>query len=240
MLRYRILALVIILSPASAFAQSCAAEEGGPWAGKASLGYLSTSGNTDTTSYNTAFEVRYTCNKWSHTANGAANGASESEMTTAEAYEAGWKSEYSFTQHDYLFGRINWRKDRFSGVDEQLSESIGYGRKIIDTPVHFLSADVGVGHRSSDRRDGTSESSVIITGGADYKWTFSETSNFEQTIDVESGSDNTYIESVSALRAKLLGDFALVLSYTIKHNTDVPVGSQNTDRLSAVSLEYVF
>ncbi len=48
------------------------------------------------------------------------------------------------------------------------------------------------------------------------------------------------MESVSAVRARLLGDFAIVFSYTVRHNTDVPVDSKNTDRLTAVSLEYAF
>ena len=49
-----------------------------------------------------------------------------------------------------------------------------------------------------------------------------------------------YIESVSAVRAKLLGDFAIVFSYTVRHNTDVPVGSDKTDKLTAISLELAF
>lgn len=241
MARSAALNLILILLSGAAFAQGEEpVAEMDSWAGKASLGYLSTSGNTDTTSYNTAFEVGYTRNKWKHTFKGSANGASESEMTTAEAYQAGWKSDYNFSEHSYVFGQVKWRKDRFAGVQEQLSEAIGYGRKIIDTPEHFLSAEIGAGHSSLEFADMTDESTVIVTFGADYKWTFSETSNFEQTLDVESGSENTYIESVSAVRARLLGDFALVLSYTVKHNTDVPLGSQNTDKLSAVSLEYAF
>ena len=57
---------------------------------------------------------------------------------------------------------------------------------------------------------------------------------------VESGSNNTYTESVSAVKANLVGDFALVLSYTIKQNSDVPAGSEKTDRLTAISIEYAF
>ena len=53
-------------------------------------------------------------------------------------------------------------------------------------------------------------------------------------------SDNTYIESVSAIRARLIGDFNLVLSYTIKQNTNVPAGSEKRDTQSAVSIEYAF
>ena len=121
-----------------------------------------------------------------------------------------------------------------------MSESIGYGRRIIDTPAHLLSAEIGAGYRNADLSDNTSESGVIGRLGLDYKWTFSETSNFEQNISVESGSDNTYTESVSAVRAKLLGDFAIVLSYTVRHNTDVPPGNEKTDKFTAISLELAF
>lgn len=239
MLRTAVKAVIVVLLPVPAFAQGGAPEDS-PWSGKASLGYLATSGNTNTTSYNTAFEIAHTATRWTHQFDAKANGADESETTTAEAYQVGWKSMYEFSEHNYLFGSLNWRKDPFSGVNEQFSQALGYGRRLIDKPAHLLSAEVGVGHRDADRRDGTSESSVIGTLGMDYRWTFSETSNFEQGIVVESGSENTYIESVSAVRAKLVGDLAIVLSYTIKHNTDVPLGSENTDKFTAISLEYAF
>jgi putative salt-induced outer membrane protein len=232
---------VFLMSTAVAQEETgAAAEEESPWSGSVSLGYLSTSGNTDTKSYSTKFGVGYTSGGWAHSLSAAANGAAESDVTTAESYQAGWKSEYNFTEHDFLFGTVDWRKDRFGGVDQQLTESIGYGRRLIDNEKHLLSVGLGVGHRSADLADGTSESGVIGRGSIDYNWTFNETSGFDQNIIVESGSDNTYIESVSAVRARLVGNFALVVSYTVKHNTDVPIGSEKTDKLSAISVEYAF
>ncbi len=241
MFRTAVLIVMLVFWSAAALSQAEAPEEEpSPWAGTASLGYLSTAGNTDTTSYNTAFEVSYTHSSWVHTLTGAANGADESDTTTAEAYQAGWKSDYNFSETSFLFGQLNWRKDRFSGVDQQTSAAAGYGRRLIDKPAHLLSAEIGAGYRSLDFADNTSGDSTILTLGMKYTWTFSETSNFQQDIAVESGSDNTFIESVSAVRARLLGDFAIVFSYTVRHNTDVPVDSKNTDRLTAVSLEYAF
>jgi len=241
MLRKGIFVVALLLPAAEVFAQAAApVEEESPWSGALSLGYLSTSGNTETTSYNTKFGIGYAADKWTHEFNASANGADETDTTTAEAYQAGWKSEYSFREHDFLFGTVDWRKDRFSGVDQQLSEAIGYGRRLLDTPSHVLSVGLGVGHRQADLADGTSESGVIGRGSIDYNWIFSETAGFDQNIIVESGSDNTYVESVSAVRAKLLGNFALVLAYTIKQNSDVPVGSEKTDRLTAISIEYAF
>jgi len=239
MLRKSLIATLALMISTAVVAQE-EVEEESPWKGAVSLGYLSTSGNTETTSYNTKLSVGYEEDRWKHAFSAAANGAIESEATTAEAYKAGWKSEYTFSDHNFLFGTVDWRKDRFSGVDQQITEAVGYGRRVIDTEKHLLSIGLGVGHRQADLADGTSESGVIARGSVDYNWIFSETAGFDQNVVVESGSDNTYIESVSAVRARLIGDLALVLSYTVKHNTDVPVGSEKTDTFTAISIEYAF
>ena len=63
---------------------------------------------------------------------------------------------------------------------------------------------------------------------------------FTQDLLAESGSENTYLESKTALSAKLVGNLALVASYTIKNNSDVPLGTEKTDTYTALSLEYGF
>lgn len=226
----------ILLSPGGYAAE----EEGGPWSGKAALGYLATSGNTENTNLNTGFEIGYTAGIWRHVLEAFAIHASEDEVTTAEAYELGWKSERSLSEQNFLFGRINWRKDRFSGYDTQLSQSIGYGRRLIDTGAHTLNAEIGLGARQSELSDGSDEEEIIARGGLRYEWLLSETAEFNQDLVIESGDKNTYLESVSALKANLIGDLALVASFTVKNNSDVPVGRENTDTYSALSLEYSF
>lgn len=227
-------------SEAQQTAAVAAQNEADPWLVKAALGYLATSGNTESSSLNAGFSAAYAKGKWLHSLEAAAINATEDEQTTAEAYALGWKSEYNLTDADYLFGRLNWRKDRFSGYDQQLSESLGYGRRLIDTGIHVLNAEIGVGARQSDVADGTTENDAIMRAGLDYLWQFSETAQFTQVLAVESGSTNTYFESISALTARLVGDLALVASYTIKNNSDVPVGSEKTDTFTALSLEYSF
>lgn len=219
---------------------AAAAESDEGWSGKATLGYLATSGNTESSSLNSGFGIAYLVGRWTHGLELKAINTTEEDQTTAEAYAAAWKSEFNLTERDFLFGRVNWRKDRFSGYDQQLSESVGYGRRLIDTGVHFLNAEIGAGARQLELVDGTSESGVILRAGVNYRWQFAATAAFTQDISTESGEENTYIESVSALKASLIGDLALVVSYTLKNNSEVPAGSENTDRFTAVSLEYVF
>jgi len=220
--------------------EGTAAEEHDPWSGKASLGYLATSGNTENSSLNTGFEVGYASGKWAHLLKALAINSSQDQQTTAEAYELGWKSEYNFSESDFMFGRASWRKDRFSGYDTQLSETVGYGRRILAVGAHTLNAEIGAGARQSTLRDGTDENDLILRAGLDYSWKFSETAEFTQDFTIESGDVNTYLESISALRARLLGELALVASYTIKNNSDVPAGTEKTDTYTALALEYGF
>lgn len=215
-------------------------EDKGPWAGKATLGYLATSGNTDNSNLNSAFQISYTRGDWTHRFKAAAINATEGGTTTSEAYEAGWKSERDFGENNYLFGEMNWRGDRFSGYDKQFSQTVGYGRRLIDGEKHTLNAEVGAGARQSNLADGTEESETILRAGLNYRWKLSDTAAFSQVLAVESGSQNTYTESVSKLSAALVGNLALVASYTIKNNSEVPPLTENTDTFTALSIEYTF
>lgn len=217
-----------------------AAEEESPWSGNVKLGYLATTGNTESSSLNSGFEINYKLELWEHGARAAAIYSTESKITTAEAYDFGWKSARNLTDHDFLFGRLDWRKDRFASIEQQFSQTVGYGRRLIDTDKHQLNGELGVGARQSDLSDGTDESDTIYTGRLTYNWNFSETASFGQAFLVEAGSSNTFTESVTDLRAQLLGSLALVASYTIRNNSDVLPGSEKTDTRAALSLEYGF
>ncbi|MDA1063404.1 MAG: DUF481 domain-containing protein [Proteobacteria bacterium] len=236
-LKVTVLIALLISLPVMAAEEEAPA---GPWAGKASLGYLATAGNTDNSNLKTAFEVGYTAGSWVHLFHASAIFATEDSDTTAETYAAGWKSERKLSEVNFLYGRLNWRKDRFSGYDQQFAQTVGYGRRLIEKERHTLNGEVGFGARQSDLADGTNENEAIATGGLYYKWALSDTATFTQDLLLESGSENTYLESKTALSARLVGTLALVASYTIKSNSDVPLGTEKTDTFTALVLEYAF
>ena len=217
-----------------------AKEDKGPFEGSVKLGYLATTGNTETSSLNTGFEGVYTKGRWRHTARISAINASENKVTTAEAYEASWRTDWDLTEKDFLFGRLAWRKDRFGGFDTQFSQTAGYGRKIITTERHLLEGAVGAGARQSEDQFGARTDEFILTGGLDYTWQFSDTAKFTQTLAIEAGEENTFTEAISAISATLIGDLSLVASWTYRNNSDVPPTTENTDTRTAVALEYAF
>jgi putative salt-induced outer membrane protein len=212
-----------------------------PITGSAALGYLATSGNTDSTNGNASFKLDWDRGGlWTHHWTALAINASSSGTTTAEAYAAGYTARRELSERSYLFGSADWREDRFSGYDEQLTEAVGYGRRLIDNARHTLAVEGGVGAKQSTLLDGTELDEGIVRGALDYVLRISESSDFTQKLLTELGDENRYTESISALRATLIGNLALVLSYTIKNNSDVPPGIDETDTFTAISLEYGF
>jgi putative salt-induced outer membrane protein len=208
--------------------------------GRVALGYLATSGNSDSENLNLKFGGDYYGEIWHHALTGRAIHASTSGMKTAEAYGLTWQSSGDFGDKSFIFGRVAWDKDKFSGYDQQIREVVGYGRHFVDNERHEFNGEVGAGLRQSDLRDGTSEDETIVRLSLDYNFQVSDTAEFEQTFGVESGPDNTNTETVTALKAEVWTDLAIVLSYTIKRNSDVPVGTVKKDTFTSVALEYSF
>ena len=210
------------------------------FSGRVALGYLATSGNSENKSLNANFDLWWNYDPWSHTLSGLVIKSSTSNVTTAEVYGLAWQSNYAVNETDYIYGLVALDKDEFSTYDQQTREAIGYGRQFINRERHTLNGEAGIGARQADLRNGTSQDEAIVRLSGDYRWLISETSEFTQTLAIESGSDNTYLEAASALSANVRENLALVVSYTIKNNSDVLPGTEKTDTFTAISLEYTF
>ncbi len=225
----------LLLATATGYAQN---EEG--FSGRVALGYLATTGNAENKTLSMSFDLGWNYASWHHAMTGAVIKATTGDVTTAEAYSLDWQSGYDFTETSYAFGRAARDEDKFSGYSRQVRVVGGYGRRIIDMERHALNGEVGAGYRESDLRDGTSEDDTILLLSGNYLWTISETSEFSQTLAIESGSSNTFTEAVTKLTADIYGSISLVLSYRIRKNSDVPIGTVKTDTFTAVALEYTF
>lgn len=234
-------AAVLCAVAGTAFAQAPPAAPNDPFVGNVALGYLATSGNTDSTNFNTTFDVKWDLDgPWRHDWKALAINARTDGVTTAEAQAAGYKAQRDFSEMSYVFFSGDWRQDRFSGYDRQVTEAIGYGNRLIDTDRQTLALEAGLGAKQSDLITGEELDEAIVRGGLDYVLRINDTSEFNQKLLLEQGEDNRYTESTTALKTRIVGNLAVVLSYVIKNNSDVPVGIEKTDRFTAVSLEYGF
>ena len=225
-----------------------------PWSAALAAGYAKTTGNSESSAANLKGEGRYDRERWHHILGATAVGTSSAanrdsdSVTTAEAYWAGFKTQYDITEAFYGFGSVDWYKDRFSAYDQQLYEAAGLGWRIFRSEVHSLDVEVGAGAKQADLKSGEDQDEAIGLLRGIYTWQISKNAAFVQKLAVLSGSDNTYTEANSEIKAGIIGNLSMVLGYTYKHNSDVEVDTSlaiprpfdKTDTYTTISLEYAF
>src|SRR5688572_7004189 len=133
-----------------------------PFEASIALGYVGTTGNTDTTTFNTEVLVTLRTDQWTHNGKFQALGAQDTDVTTAERYLLEEKSDFNLDEMNYLFGRGAYLDDRFSGYNYQASVAAGYGHYFIRNDALSLDAFGGLGYRESDVVDGESDGEGII------------------------------------------------------------------------------
>ena len=92
----------------------------------------------------------------------------------------------------------------------------------------------------SQGKDGDTTDELILRLYTKYNWELSDTSTFEQTLNVESGKEATISKSVTSLKVSIVGALAMKLSYTIKYTDTVPKETKHADTETAVTLLYEF
>ena len=228
----------ILLTPIAGHAEEASVNK---WSGEAELGYLKTSGNTDTESLHAKGKLVNERKRWKHTATLEVTDKSDNGVTSASRWYLTGKSDYKIDDLSYLFGTVSYENDDFSGYDYQITEVVGYGYHAIKKEDLKLDLEAGVGARQSKLSStGTSNSEGMITGAANLEWVISKTSTFTQLLSVEAGEDSTISRSVTALKMQIVGNLSAKLSHSIKHSSDVPVGTEKKDTESVITLVYNF
>lgn len=244
-MKHRMLIIVVMMILAAGLAY---AEEEKAWKGSGEIGFLQTTGNSETESLKLKSGFSYEKGHLLGELNlGALYSSEETEVdgvkednTSAEKYTADAKTGYKLTEVDYLFLRADYEDDRFSGYDYRTNYAVGYGRKLINSDTVKLVMEIGPGYRYDRQDDGTLENEAVARGYAMFSYNFFETTAFQQDLTVLAGSDNTTTKSVSALKAQIVGALAMKASYTLNHNAHVPEDKNKTDRETALTLVYGF
>lgn len=213
------------------------------WSGSIELGFVDSNGNTEETTTKSRAEIYRETAQWKYTLLFNSSASQTDGENTAEKYFLANRLSYKYSEQDYIYGYHSYEDDRFGGFDYITTLSMGYGRTILDNDTMEWNTEIGPGYRYSkiaDKIHGEDSEEAILRIFTKYIWAFSENSTFSQDFDVETGSDNTISSSRTALEVKVIGEVAIVLSYTIKYKEQVPVGTRHADTETAVTVSYSF
>ncbi len=242
------------------------AADNGEWSGSGEVGFAAARGNAKSENLNAKLQFAKEDDQWKHNfyltalrAKGEVkaprvdqNGVvildpaghiiyDKAYELNANRYEVGASSGYKLDERSYIVGAARYENDDFSPFDYQAIVSIGYGYTLLKNASNELSFEVGPGYKRYKPIDTrTSEGEVVARGLVAYKHNFTDTTSFVNTLLVEAGSDNTFVQNDAGLQVDINKKLALKVGYQIRRNTDVAPGTKKTDQLMTTNLVYNF
>lgn len=218
--------------------------------GKGEAGLVIASGNTETETANVKLALAHERDKWKNQLGLAGLYASDVEGTTAQRWELFGQSDYNFSPKTFWFGAGRYEDDRFSGFEYQATISTGLGRKFVDTDRTKFVGTAGVGYKIFETRDafdpdtgvlleeGARDEDIVFRGTLDFEHRLTETTSLIDKFIVEAGADNTFYQNDLSVQVTVTKVLALAVGYSVRHNTDPPIGFEKTDTLTTVNLVY--
>ena len=211
------------------------------WKGEGELGFTSVSGNSDAENLNARLGIAVESGAWKHAGSIEAVRAETDGETSADYLRLREKSEYSIGEHSYIYGQFRYEDDEFSGYEYRTSLIVGIGQRLIDLETRRLDISAGIGSRHSEESEsGDRIDEGILSGELFYEQKVGDNARFIEKILLETGDENTYFESETALSTKISDSLAAKVSYLVKRNSSPPPDTEKIDRITTVSLVYGF
>jgi putative salt-induced outer membrane protein len=174
---------------------------------------------------------------------------------TANRYESGASAGFKLDERSYIVGALRYENDDFSAFDYQAVASIGYGYTLLKNDSDELSFEIGPGYkryRAVDTHIVGGDPPVAMVQHHDaqgdavgrsliaYKHAFTDTTSLVDTLLIEAGADNTFMQNDAGLQVAMSKKLALKVGYQVRRNSDVAPGIETTDQLVTTNLVYNF
>jgi putative salt-induced outer membrane protein len=210
------------------------------WKGQGEAGLSNSTGNTRST--NVALGLNFTRNglAWDHILTATVDYQRDNGIESKSRYFAGYSTHYKFDGRLYGVGLLSWEADRFAGFNNRLSESIGFGYAVLQSPNMTLSVEAGPALRQTDFIAGGSQNSFAGRAAANYQWNILPDLTFTQTVSFYGEGRDSTLVSDTGLTANLIGALSARASYHVQYETDPPLALENTDATSRITLVYSF
>jgi putative salt-induced outer membrane protein len=151
-----------------------------PFEGAVNAGYLAQSGNTKSSSMTADSTLTWYGDTTAWSLWGNASNTSSNDQRSSEKYAVGGRSRYNLTDSNYVFGQASWLTDRYNGYQQRDVLTAGYGRQILNGPVHSLRFEFGPGVRYDEYTDGDNDTQPLGYASGTWAWQMTDNTKFTQ------------------------------------------------------------
>jgi putative salt-induced outer membrane protein len=221
--------------------------------GDVELGFLFTSGNTDSFAIRANSELihdleffrnRYQLQSLLQKNNVTDSATGEErQITTANRYSFTGQSNYKLvTGRESIFARGAYSHDKFGAFREQASFVAGYGNRVYEKRASYLDLETGPGFAEQQSSSGNKNSGLIWYLAANLDYKLFDNSSFRQTLESATslGGENSTLLSRSSITAKVADKLSMRFNFVVKYNSKPEANLRQTDTETSASLVYTF
>ncbi|GAA0555306.1 MAG: hypothetical protein CL577_00630 [Alteromonadaceae bacterium] len=221
--------------------------------GDVELGFLFTSGNTDSFAIRANSELvhdlEYFRNRYQLQSLLQKNNVTDSDtgekdqVTTASRYSFTGQSNYKLVKgRESIFGRATYAHDKFGAFREQAALAVGYGNRLYEKLTSYLDLETGPGFSHQQSASGNNNSGPIWFVAANLDYALFDTTSFRQTLESSTslGGENSTLLSRSSITAKIVDKLSMRFNFVVRYNSRPEGDLRKTDTETSASLVYTF
>jgi len=214
-------------------------EDKSGWRFDGAVSYLSTSGNTETSSTGLALDFKKVYEIWTLELGAGAVQAAKDGETNAESYLLMGRGSRAISERVALTAGLKGEKDRFAGISLRSTADLGFNWKLRTEERWTVDALSSATWTNEDPIAGDSVSNVGFLLGARSELKISENASTTQIIRLEPNledSDDYRIDASISVESSLTDIFAVKLGYDLRYDNVPVTGFDKTDTRATASL----
>lgn len=216
--------------------------------GDVELGFIVTTGNTNSSSTKFKANLYQDLDKWRNQAKFDSllkrdTSADQNNKITAARTYISLQGNYRLGEKNsslFLFG--DYEYDRFSGVENQATFVSGYGNRLFKGRKDKVDFDIGPGVNYQQSAQKETELGYVMRVALQWERTVSERTRFNQNFSAEQSLSglNSRLKSETALVSQINGALSLKFSYLYRYNTEPEVNKSRFDAETSATFVYRF
>ena len=212
-----------------------------PTKNAADAAYISTNGNTETTTISGGDKIDHKTGDWLFTQEARATWGKADGQENVGNYMALLRPDYLISEKLSAYALGTWRRDVFSGISREFQEGAGLSFHALTGPTNQVDLDAGGGWVQRKDILGGQDTFSMARTGARYKHGFTEKAYFEARgaylFNLEDGDDSQGNAALS-LVAPIAGKFAMKLAYDVFYRNKPLPGFEKTDTTFGAGIQF--
>ena len=140
------------------------------WETNADLGYVLSSGNTNTEDLSIVVASKLSRGVFEHRFGVNVSQAEADDVTTKDMLDVDYEIRWSFREAWYALGNLEYFKDDLKGIDQRVTVGAGVGRTFWENDVGALTSDIGIS-QVFEELGGEDENNPAVRWGLNYnRW----------------------------------------------------------------------